>query len=468
MRVYEPGYGTVDGHHEEACNGASRGEGGFRRATVAALSVLVMALAMVVLVQSFRPSKAGRYGGAGGEELSEEQLLSDVRGRVVLPGEFDVRWKHAECRGFEPISIPPGQPCNTAPAILVAAALSARACIESSGEWNFLLSAQDIIDCYPGGEGCEGSVEGALELLTTQPGLESVCHPLTGRSEPALDRCGHDDCHGSLKYRIKGRPGHVTATFSPEVEVKEGKEGSGTVVLRLDGRDAVPQSVTPLKLALYGHGPAVGKLNWYADSPLALRPDPFAPPLSPFPDSRSHIYSGPGNVDPDSPEGSRDVLVLGWGVDPDSGTPYWVVQETLGECYGDKGTFKIEMGGNVNNFEGYGFRFADIDLPALLMQQGKATFLGGCDEALEGGGVCLNGGVMSSNGCRCVCPPRWRGARCEECALACANGGVINDFTLLGGGGREVHTCKCDCPEGLAGVECQEQCPNVKQFSYDV
>eukprot|EP00961_Rhodomonas_salina_P216349 2922327-Rhodomonas_salina.1 len=32
------------------------------------------------------------------------------------------------------------------------------------------------------------------------------------------------------------------------------------------------------------------------------------------------------------------------------------------------------MGGNVNNFEGYGFRFADIDLPALLMQQVRPRF----------------------------------------------------------------------------------------------
>eukprot|EP00961_Rhodomonas_salina_P102473 1378485-Rhodomonas_salina.3 len=85
------------------------------------------------------------------------------------------------------------------------------------------------------------------------PTLSSTKRGLMLLPEPALDRCGHDDCHGSLKYRIKGRPGHVTATFSPEVEVKEGKEGSGTVVLRLDGRDAVPQSVTPLKLAVTTH-----------------------------------------------------------------------------------------------------------------------------------------------------------------------------------------------------------------------
>ena len=62
--------------------------------------------------------------------------------------------------------------------------------------------------------------------------------------------------------------------------------------------------------------------------------------------------AGPGSIlDPLMPDGVRDVMVLGWDVNRD-GRSYWIVRDTIGTCYGDQGTFKIEMGINAGNFEG--------------------------------------------------------------------------------------------------------------------
>ena len=46
----------------------------------------------------------------------------------------------------------------------------------------------------------------------------------------------------------------------------------------------------------------------------------------------------------------HDVLVLGWG--HSNGEAYWLVMDTIGDCYGDHGVFKIAMGVNAGNFEG--------------------------------------------------------------------------------------------------------------------
>jgi len=226
----------------------------------------------------------------------------------------------------------------------------------------------------------------------------------------------------------------------------------------MDGEEAVPQSVEPLKAALL-RGPALGRVNFYAASPIGIRPDPDAPPISPFRDSPYQLYSGPGSVlDPLSPDSVREVMVLGWGVNRD-GYEYWVVADTIGQCYGDHGTFKIQMGINAGNFEGYGFEYADIDLDSALEDKASLTFLSGCSRTVEQSGPCLNSGIMSPNGCNCICPSRWTGKQCQTCNLNCKNGGVINDF-MLTAHLYKVHKCRCDCPQGFSGRECEQKCPN--------
>jgi len=113
----------------------------------------------------------------------------------------------------------------------------------------------------------------------------------------------------------------------------------------------------------------------------------------------------------------------------------------------------------------YGFIYADLDVERAVQETAVSTFLGGCKHDIEVKGSCKHSGILSPNGCRCQCNPRWSGNRCQTCALQCDNGGIINDFNVMSGG-RSVETCRCDCPEGFAGVQCEQTCPNTKPFVY--
>jgi hypothetical protein len=69
----------------------------------------------------------------------------------------------------------------------------------------------------------------------------------------------------------------------------------------------------------------------------------------------------------------------------------------------------------------------------------------GCHKCVR---KCDNHGRADYDLCLCRCPPQWKGASCETCALKssadCANGG-----TLPAGG-----ACKCTCPSTHRGHDC--------------
>ena len=313
-----------------------------RRVAVAVAGVLAASVACVWLLLAASPHRAG-------------ELLT----QVVVPDAFDVRWGFAECRGFRPINRVGGwgSTCKPSYAMLVSAMLSARACRSTKMTLNPLLSAQSIMDCYLVGDGCAaGTVEGALATLAAKPAVDETCMPLQARvglGYVALPgKCETDMCHGSTGYYLDANSrGNATAPFSSDSRVVSGG-ADGAWVYKSGVETAVPQSVEPLQRAILAGGPVLGKLNYYKTSIVGIRTDPLAEPISTFTDSIPAIYEGPGQVaDDEAPDAVHDVLVLGWGRSS-SGRPYWLVMDTIGECYGERGVFKIAMGVNAGNFEG--------------------------------------------------------------------------------------------------------------------
>ena len=49
--------------------------------------------------------------------------------------------------------------------------------------------------------------------------------------------------------------------------------------------------------------------------------------------------------------GKHAVEVTGWGVDEETQTPYWIVRNSWGTYWGEKGWFRIAMGENLLNIE---------------------------------------------------------------------------------------------------------------------
>lgn len=279
--------------------------------------------------------------------------------QVAVPDAFDARWGFAECRGFRPINRVGGwgSTCKPSYAMLVSAMLSARACRSTRMTLNPLLSAQSIMDCYVEGDGCAaGTIEGALATLAAKPAVDETCMPLEARKGLGYvalpGKCETDTCHGSTGYYLDPRSqGNATAPFSIDSRVVSGG-ADGAWVYKSGVETAVPQSVEPLQRAILAGGPVLGKLNYYKTSIVGIRADPLAEPISTFEDSIPAIYEGPGAVaDDEAPDGVHDVLVLGWGRS-NSGKPYWLVMDMIGECYGERGVFKIAMGVNAGNFEG--------------------------------------------------------------------------------------------------------------------
>ena len=444
------------------------------RRFAAAAGTLCAGLALTIVLHQGgeQVGKGGRMGG--GSVLAAFGILSRMTSlmtSVPLPDAFDVRWGASECRGFIPMNREGnwGSTCQPGYAMLVSAMLSARTCRNTRGTLNLLLSAQSIIDCYQDGDGCaDGTVEGALKTLEVDPAVDSICMPLQNR--PGLGyvslpgKCGADTCAGATGYYVlAGSRGTANASFDDGARVILGKT-TGAWVYKSGINIAVPQSVERLQRAILDGGPVLGKINYYKNSQIGIRTDPLASPISTFADSIPELYYGPGPVaDGEAPDGVHDVLVLGWGRNRD-GIPYWLVMDTIGECYGEHGVFKIAMGVNAGNFEGYGFLYADLDVTRATQDLAVTSFMGGCADNIKVHGLCLHSGILSSNGCQCQCDPRWAGPRCEICSLQCKNGGIINNFQVLSGG-SSVETCRCDCPKGFSGQECESRCPNMKAMT---
>ncbi|XP_035685655.1 multiple epidermal growth factor-like domains protein 6 [Branchiostoma floridae] len=73
---------------------------------------------------------------------------------------------------------------------------------------------------------------------------------------------------------------------------------------------------------------------------------------------------------------------------------------------------------------------------------------------------CANGGtragVPSNYGehtCDCNCVGYWSGPTCEECALDCKNGGVLDSTS-----------CTCSCAAGWDGETCEDECADTHEY----
>lgn len=111
------------------------------------------------------------------------------------------------------------------------------------------------------------------------------------------------------------------------------------------GDDANKRNIENIKQHIYNEGPVIGSFKVYSD----------------FMDYDGLTIYEPGkNMTESNVQGYHAIEMVGWGMDPDSGTPYWICRNSWGKgwptshkhCAG-MGFFYFKMGTNVCDIEAY-------------------------------------------------------------------------------------------------------------------
>lgn len=332
--------------------------------------------------------------------------------KITPPDEFDgrVTWKDY---------IPPIKSqgsCGSCWAFSTTACFSARLAIATQGQVKVTLSPAAMVLCDIGGEeeykmavkllemgvpydrtsperskemreweqtnarklGCSGeSLIGAWQYLFRFGAIEESCVPYSGKYSGGVDlsefpedapACGavigdnFDTCPTTGKparrfrvwcyYYVPGAPGRTRTEVLGEEERSNG-EGPGV--------DSGTEET--IRREIYHWGPVTTGFLVYDD-------------FMEWDGKGIYTWNGKKQEEAEEP-GGHAVVIVGWGTDKATGVPYWIVRNSWGADWGDKGYFKIRRGTNEctieeNVFVGFpelpGFRLY-IEHPILFNQE---------------------------------------------------------------------------------------------------
>lgn len=219
----------------------------------------------------------------------------------ALPAIFDIRRIAGIDYSTPDHSQRSPQFCNACWAQATAAALSDRLQISRGKKWPTVeVSAQAILNCAQGG--CNGGDAGEAYRWVYSRGVgDKTCQAYEGRKKTCdpLGRCM--DCDGGGCWPV---------TVFRTVGVSEYGEVSGAEAMMAE---------------IYERGP-ITCFMVMTEEFLRYEGGVFV--------EHDHNYKG-GHI----------VEVTGWGV-TSSGKRYWIVRNNLGEYWGEKGWFRIVMGGS--------------------------------------------------------------------------------------------------------------------------
>jgi len=142
--------------------------------------------------------------------------------------------------------------------------------------------------------------------------------------------------------------------------------------------------------------------------------------------------------------GNHAVVLVGWGVEQDDNNnnkPYWIIQNSYGNHWGNGGFARLARGVNQNALEHNGIATVTPVIP---------------DKCMEAK-VCANSGSYN-NDCTCHCIDGFSGPTCEECSLPCE----------FGKSSVKDGKCVCDCAPftySLGGVTCSAKLHVASHYS---
>lgn len=214
-----------------------------------------------------------------------------------LPESFD--WRNVRGQNFV-APVRNQASCGSCYSFASAAMLESRIRIASNNTLQPILSPQDVVECSPYSQGCDGGfpylIGGKYAEDFGFP--EESCNPYKGRDGACSTRTNCTRYYGTGYHYVGGYYG----ACNEEV----------------------------MKLTLIHQGPLAVGFEVYPD----------------FRNYRGGVYTHTGLVDRFNPFEltNHAVLLVGYGVDSATGMKYWTIKNSWGESWGEQGYFRIRRG----------------------------------------------------------------------------------------------------------------------------
>ncbi|XP_025206248.1 cathepsin B-like cysteine proteinase 3 [Melanaphis sacchari] len=244
----------------------------------------------------------------------------DAYENIWIPKKFDARKKWRHCRTIGEVR-DQGH-CGSCWAFGTSSAFADRLCVATDGDFNELLSAEEItFCCHKCGFGCNGGNPIRAWEYFSKHGLVTGGNYRSGEGcEPyrvppcPRDKDGNNTCAG--KPREKNH--RCTRMCYGNQDLDFGNDHRYT-------RDFYYLTYNTIQKDVLTYGPVEASFDVYDD----------------FPSYKSGVYVKSENA---TYLGGHAVKLIGWG--EENGIPYWLMVNSWNPQWGDKGLFKIQRGTN--------------------------------------------------------------------------------------------------------------------------
>jgi cathepsin B len=239
-----------------------------------------------------------RIMGVREEDVTVDMDTSlDIGDDSHFPESFDARTKWPDC--IHPIRNQGN--CGSCWALAGTSVFSDRICITSKNKINVNLSAEDSLECNFSNYGCNGgNLMSTWRYFSFMGSVTEECNPYSA-DDGSINRCKYrKNC---VKKEI------LPKKYLTKSEIFPIKKLTTVELIKKD-------------IMLYG--PVQSAFQVFED----------------FMDYKAGIYThSTGRY-----LGGHAVKIVGWDYDRDNGIIYWIVANTWGDNWGEKGYFRIQMG----------------------------------------------------------------------------------------------------------------------------
>uniref|UniRef100_A0A1I7UE37 Pept_C1 domain-containing protein n=1 Tax=Caenorhabditis tropicalis TaxID=1561998 RepID=A0A1I7UE37_9PELO len=238
----------------------------------------------------------------------------------LLPASFDARDQWPACKSIRMIRDQTS--CGSCWAFGAAEVISDRICIQSNATQQPIISPEDILSCCGSscGYGCKGGFKlQALQFWMSNGVVTGGDYQGDGCMPYSIAPCQKDPCVEGPTPSCK-----TTCQKSYTTAVYKKDKHFGSSAYRLPSG-----SVSAIQSEIYKNGPVEAGFKVYEDF--------------------HHYKSGVYHYVSGDLVGGHDVKIIGWGTE--RGVDYWLIANSWGTSFGQKGFFKIRRGVNECQIE---------------------------------------------------------------------------------------------------------------------